>query len=71
MDIEEIGNNYQLNFIKPKSDYFVINLESSEEGNETHWMGSKLKDKDYVNFDSYGMLPPEVINLFSKKCLIQ
>ena len=76
-DIEEIANNYNTNVIivmkdelknmKPISTNYIIHLESSKDGNGTHWMGLKIQNKDCVYFDSYGMLPPEEIITFCKR----
>ena len=45
--------------IKPLSGNYIINLESSQDGNGTHWMGLKIENLDCVYFDSYGYLPPQ------------
>ena len=75
-DIEEIANHYQipivvvmkdeLKYMKPINTNYIINLESSKDGNGTHWMALKIENKDCVYFDSYGMLPPEEIITFCK-----
>ena len=76
-DIEEIANHYQipivvvmkdeLKYMKPINKNYIINLESSKDGNGTHWMALKIENKDCVYFDSYGMLPPEEIITFCKR----
>ena len=76
-DIEEIANHYQipivvvmkdeLKYMKPINTNYVINLESSKDGNGTHWMGLKIENKECIYFDSYGMLPPEEIITFCKR----
>ena len=40
--------------IKPISGNYIINLESSQDGNGTHWMGLKIENLNCVYFDSYG-----------------
>ena len=75
-DIEEIANHYQipivvvmkdeLKYMKPINKNYIINLESSKDGNGTNWMALKIENKDCVYFDSYGMLPPEEIITFCK-----
>ena len=40
--------------IKPISGNYIINLESSKDGNGTHWMGLKIENVDCIYFDSYG-----------------
>ena len=47
--------------------YKKFDLESSKDGNGTHWMALKIENKDCVYFDSYGMLPPEEIITFCKR----
>ena len=76
-DIEEIANYYNINviivmkdelkYMKPINTNYIINLESSKDGNGTHWMGLKIENKECVYFDSYGMLPPEEIITFCKR----
>ena len=76
-DIEEIANYYNVNVIivmkdelknmNPINTNYIVNLESSKDGNGTHWMGLKIENKDCVYFDSYGMLPPQEIITFCKR----
>ena len=76
-DIEEIANHYNVDVIivmkdelknmKPINTNYIVNLESSKDGNGTHWMGLKIENKESVYFDSYGMLPPEEIITFCKR----
>ena len=77
-DIEEISNHFniqnvvvmkdELKKIHPSSyQNYIINLQSSDKGNGTHWMALKIKNKECVYFDSYGYLPPEEIITFCKR----
>ena len=76
-DIEEIANYYNINVIivmkdelknmKPINTNYIVNLESSKDGNGTHWMALKIENKNCVYLDSYGMLPPEEIITFCKR----
>ena len=76
-DIEEIAHFYKIDIvvvmkaelikIKPISGNYIINLESSKDGNGTHWMALRTEDFDYVYFDSYGYLPPKEITTFCKR----
>ena len=76
-DIEDIANHYNINVIivmkdelknmRCTSGNYIINLESSKDGNGTHRMGLKIQNKDCVYFDSYGILPPEEIISFCKR----
>ena len=57
----------ELKNMKPINTNYIINLESSKDGNGTHWMGLIIqKNEDCAYFDSYGMLPPEEIISFCK-----
>ena len=57
-DIEKIANHYQipivvvmkdeLKYMKPINTNYIINLESSKDGNGTHWMALKIENKDCV-----------------------
>ena len=77
-DIEKIATHFniqiaivmkdELKKIHPTSyQNYIINLQSSDKGNGTHWMASKIKNKECVYFDSYGYLPPEEIITFCKR----
>ena len=76
-DIEEIATHYNINviivmkdelkYMKPINKNYIVNLESSKDGNGTHWMGLKIQNKECIYFDSYGMLPPEEIISFCKR----
>ena len=76
-DIENIANYYkipivvlmkdELKKIKSNDCNYIINLESSNDGNGTHWLSLKIENRDCVYFDSYGMLPPEEIISFCKR----
>ena len=60
IDIVVVMNN-RLIKIKPISGNYIINLESSKDGNGTHWMALKIEDFDCVYFDSYGYLDFEFL----------
>ena len=76
-DIENIANYYnipivvlmkdELKKIKSNDCNYIINLESSNDGNGTHWLALKIENRDCAYFDSYGMLPPEEIISFCKR----
>ena len=57
----------ELKKIKSNDCNYIINLESSNDGNGTHWLSLKIENRDCVYFDSYGMLPPEEIISFCKR----
>ena len=76
-DLEDMAHFYKIDLvvvmkdelikIKPISGNYIINLESSKDGNGTHWMGLKIENFDCVYFDSYGYLPPQEIIDFCKR----
>ena len=76
-DIEDIASHYHFNVIiamkdelknmKPINANYVINLESSNIGNGSHWMGLKIEEANCIYCDSYGYLPPEEIISFCKR----
>ena len=59
--------NDELIKIEPISRNYITNLESSKDGNGTHWMALRIEDFDCVYFDSYGYLPPKKIITFCKR----
>ena len=59
--------NDELIKIEPISRNYITNLESSKDGNGTHWMALRIEDFDCVYFDSYGYLPPKKLLLFVKE----
>ena len=52
---------------KPKNGCYIINLQSSTQGNGTHWTSLFIYKKMSYYFDSFGAPPPNEIILFSKK----
>ena len=76
-ELDEIAKNYgfdltvlmkdELIDIKPKSGYYIINLESSSQGNGTHWLNLSIQNNNCFYQDSFGIICPiEIIN-FCKK----
>ena len=62
-DIDDIANHYvvdivvamkdELKMLKPTYGNYIINLESSKDGNETHWLGLNIDENRYcAYFDS-------------------
>lgn len=76
-DIENICESYgiNLNSICMKDDLpakvsngnYIINLQSSNTGNGTHWLALILKGNESIFFDSFGAPPPIEIRDFVKK----
>jgi hypothetical protein len=76
-DIEDLFHYYNLpnaiccmknelpNKIKNNT-MFIINLESSNEGNGSHWTALFVKNNKALYCDSFGMLPPEEVIDFVK-----
>ena len=52
---------------KPTDGCYIINLQSSTQGNGSHWTGLFIYKKMSFYFDSFGAPPPVEIILFSKK----
>ena len=52
---------------KPKNGCYIINLQSSTQGNGTHWTALFIYKKMSYYFDSFGAPPPNEIILFTKK----
>ena len=62
-DNDDITNHYvvdivvvmkdELKMLKPTDGNYIINLESSKDGNETHWLGLNIDENGYcAYFDS-------------------
>jgi hypothetical protein len=49
-----------------KTGNYIINLQSSSEGNGTHFTGLVVKNKDVCFYDSFGGPPPIQIRTFVK-----
>jgi hypothetical protein len=71
-DIDEILKNYKIDYngifqkdCLPKkllNGFYIINLQSSSDGNGTHWLSLyKVNDGYSIYFDSMGFLPPKDI----------
>jgi len=58
----------QLRLLPPKEGNYIINLQSSFEGNGSHWVSLVLNKRFNIYFDSFGELPPTEIIDFSKRC---
>ena len=43
---------------KLKKGFYIVNLQSSKEGNGSHWTGLYYSPKCSYYFDSYGFVPP-------------
>jgi len=44
----------------------IVNLESSNKGNGTHWIGLIIRKKSAMYFDSFGAIPPKEVISFCK-----
>jgi hypothetical protein len=78
VDITEIAQHYgfqlsgvymkdELSHIKPQSGNYVINLQSSTEGNGTHWVALIIQGKNCFYSDSFGITPPTEVIDFCKR----
>ena len=77
-DLEKLAGFYKLPLIgihmknempkKPVDGCYIINLQSSTQGNGTHWTAMIIWKKKSYYFDSFGTAPPvEIINFTKKK----
>jgi hypothetical protein len=77
-ELEEIANHYgmalndvvmkdEMKSITPRNGNYIINLQSSSQGNGTHWCALCIKDKDIFYFDSFGIICPSEITNFCKR----
>jgi hypothetical protein len=76
-DLEHIAQHYgfpltvvmkdELKNHKPKSGNYIINLESSSQGNGTHWMSMKISNNHCFYQDSFGIIPPKEVIDFCKR----
>ena len=76
IDLEELAKHYKLPLIavtmkdelpnQLKNGNYIINLQSSSQGNGTHWTALKVINKQTIYFDSFGLWPSEEIKEFVK-----
>ena len=77
-DLENICNEYnvpligvfmkdELASLKQQNGSYIVNLQSSTDGNGSHWTGLVIKDKEAFYFDSFGAPPSVEIVKFIKK----
>jgi hypothetical protein len=52
---------------KPKTGNHIINLESSSQGNGTHWLLLFIRNKQCFYMDSFGITPPKEVIDFCKR----
>ena len=48
----------------PREGVYIVNLQSSTQGNGTHWSGIILNRAGSIYFDSFGELPPKEVQKF-------
>ena len=53
--------------IEPKIGAYIVNMEDSDDGNGTHWIGFIISQNIAVYYDSYGMAIPNDIKRFLKR----
>jgi hypothetical protein len=76
-DIEKLCKFYRLPLIAicmknelptvVKDGCYIINMQSSHQGNGTHWVGLYVYKLDAFYFDSFGAIPPNEIMAFVKR----
>jgi hypothetical protein len=57
-------NNFE---IKEIANQYIINLQSSTQGNGSHWIALCIEDKDIFYFDSFGIICPSEVTNFCKR----
>jgi hypothetical protein len=77
-DLEDLSEHYgfplskvlmkdELKSLKAsKNANYIINLQSSSQGNGTHWLALVVRDKKCFYCDSFGVLPPKEVITFCK-----
>jgi hypothetical protein len=50
-----------------KNGNYIINLQSSSQGNGTHWLCLAIRDKKCFYCDNFGVLPPQEVISFCKR----
>ena len=77
-DLEDIAENYgftlnsismknELKTISPKNGNYIVNLESSTQGDGTHWLSLVIRGKQCFYFDPFGILQPTEIIDFCRR----
>lgn len=76
-DIEKLCKFYKLPLIAicmkdelptvVKDGCYVINMQSSTQGNGTHWIGLYIHKSNAFYFDSFGAVPPNEVLSFVKR----
>ena len=73
-DLDDISEHYgftlnavvmkdELKTLSPKNGNYIVNLESSSQGDGTHWLCAVVRGKQCFYLDPFGVLPPtEVID---------
>lgn len=71
--VEVLSKNHLMDKVITETGNYIINLQNSNEGGGTHWVGLIVYPKKAFYYDSFGFLPPlEVIhyvNPIKKNCL--
>ena len=52
---------------KPKTGCYIVNLGDSKTSNGTHWTCFIINEKIATYFDSFGLIPPQIIVKFIKR----
>ena len=76
-DLAEISTHYGFKSIilmkdeladyKPKNGNYIINLESSTQGDGSHWLAIFVRGKNSYYQDSFGVIPPIEVIDFCKR----
>jgi hypothetical protein len=67
MALNNVVMKDEMQSIPAKNGKYIINLQSSTQGNGTHWCALYIEDKDIFYFDSFGIICPSEITNFCKR----
>jgi hypothetical protein len=67
MALKNVVMNDEMQSIPAKNGNYIINLQSSTQGNGSHWIALCIEDKDIFYFDSFGIICPSEVTNFCKR----
>ncbi len=69
IDLIDVVMKDKLDIMYPFPGFYIINLQSSSQGNGTHWVALIIAKGVSYYFDSFGASPPLEIRRFIASCL--
>ena len=67
LSLNQILMKDELKSISPKNGNYIVNLESSTQGDGTHWLSLVIRGKQCFYFDPFGVLMPTEIIDFCRR----